>query len=46
MLGSIVKAATGDVESAADARELGSLLLERELSAGAAAPESTVSGTA
>jgi AcrR family transcriptional regulator len=45
MLGSIVKAATGDNESAAAARELGSLLLERELSAGAAAPESTVSGT-
>jgi AcrR family transcriptional regulator len=44
MLGSFVKAATGDVEAAAEARQVASLLLERELPGGADAPESTVSG--
>jgi AcrR family transcriptional regulator len=44
MLGSFVKAATGDVEAAAEASQVASLLLERELPDGADAPESAVSG--
>jgi AcrR family transcriptional regulator len=44
MLGSLVKAATGDTEAAAEASQVASLLLERELAGGADAPESTVSG--
>jgi AcrR family transcriptional regulator len=44
MLGSLVKAATGDVGAAAEAREVASLLLERELGGGTDAPESAVSG--
>ena len=44
MLGAQVKAATADTEAAAGARQLGSLLLERELSGGADAPESAVPG--
>jgi AcrR family transcriptional regulator len=44
MLGSIVKATAGDANAAADARQVASLLLERELAGGADAPESTVSG--
>jgi AcrR family transcriptional regulator len=43
MLGSLVKAATGDTEAATEARQVASLVLEREL-AGADAPESGVSG--
>jgi AcrR family transcriptional regulator len=34
MLGSLVKAATGDIEAAAEARQVASLLLERELAGG------------
>lgn len=44
MLGAQVKAATADTGAAAGARQLGSLLLERELSGGADAPESAVPG--
>jgi AcrR family transcriptional regulator len=44
MLGAKVKAATGDTEAAAEASQLASLLLEREFSGGAGAPERAVSG--
>jgi AcrR family transcriptional regulator len=44
MLGSLVKAATGDVNAASEARQVASLLLERELPGRADAPESAVSG--
>jgi AcrR family transcriptional regulator len=44
MLGSLVKAATGELEAAADARQVASLLLERELAGRADAPENAVSG--
>ena len=43
MLGSLVKAATGDTEAAAEARQVASLLLAHEV-AGADAPENGVSG--
>jgi len=45
MLGSLVKAATGDVDAAAEARQVASLVLKRELP-GADAPESAISGAA
>jgi AcrR family transcriptional regulator len=44
MLGSMVKATTGDTEAATEARHVASLMLERELSGGADAPESAISG--
>jgi AcrR family transcriptional regulator len=44
MLGSIVKATTGDTEAAGDARRVASLMLDRALPGGADAPESAVSG--
>ena len=44
MLGSLVRAATGDLDAAAEAGHVASLLLARELPGGADAPESAVSG--
>ena len=45
MLGSLVKTATGDTEAGAEAHEVASLLLKRELAGGGAdAPESAVPG--
>jgi AcrR family transcriptional regulator len=44
MLGSLVSAAKGDVEAAADARQVAALLLERESPGSADAPESAVPG--
>jgi AcrR family transcriptional regulator len=44
MLGSLVKTAMGDADAATEARQVASLLLERELRAGADAPESAVPG--
>jgi AcrR family transcriptional regulator len=44
MLGSIVKATTGDIEAAGDARQVAALMLARELPGGADAPESAVPG--
>jgi AcrR family transcriptional regulator len=46
MLGSLAKAATGDVNAAGEARKVASLLLEHEVRSGVDAPESAVSGAA